>query len=196
MYIDTNTTTLSEALSVLRDTPEIRPCQAYCDTEISSCPPSPENLAPSPLRVRKVYLKQIDMSAQASIVDASEQVSLTRVVTSSSDKQVDLPRPVPPENDTREQDQEMSQRSFLGSVSSVTPDHTTQPINPRGSHSLGDHEVTAYDFDPAITRVEPLKHTDGVTGRTIPGKPVPEYRGALGTIYRPLPQVPLEKIKL
>lgn len=197
MHIDTKAIPRSEASSLLHDTPEVRPYQAYCDTEIPSCPPSPENLAPSPLRVRKVYLEQIDMSAQASIIDASEQeISLTRVATSGPDKQVDFSRSIPMGSHIGKQNQRMDQRSFLGITSSATSDHTTQPINLRGSHSPSDDEVTAYDSESAIARVQPPEHIDRVTERTIPRRPVPENMGVLGITYRPLPQVPLEKVQL
>ncbi|EUC31948.1 hypothetical protein COCCADRAFT_99990 [Bipolaris zeicola 26-R-13] len=197
MHIDTKAIPRSEASSLLHDTPEVRPYQAYCDTEIPSCPPSPENLAPSPLRVRKVYLEQIDMSAQASIIDASEQeISLTRVATSGPDKQVDFSRSIPMGSHIGKQNQRMDQRSFLGITSSATSDHPTQPINLRGSHSPSDDEVTAYDSESAIARVQPPEHIDRVTERTIPRRPVPENMGVLGITYRPLPQVPLEKVQL
>ncbi|KAH7555190.1 hypothetical protein BM1_06813 [Bipolaris maydis] len=196
MQNDANKTTLNEALSLLRDTPVIRPYQAYCDTEISSRPPSPEDLVPSPLRVRKVYQKQIDMSAQTSISDTSEQVvSLTRVATSSPDKQVDFPLSVPAEYYPRKQNQRMNHRNLLGSTSPATSDHITQPINLCGSYLLAEDEVTAYDFDPAITRVQPSKNFDRLTRPNILRKPVSEDRRALGIIYRPLPQVPLGKVK-
>ncbi|EUC45364.1 hypothetical protein COCMIDRAFT_95746 [Bipolaris oryzae ATCC 44560] len=197
MHIDTNITTLNEVSSLLRDSPEIRPYQAYCDTETSSCPSSPENLSPSPLQVMKVHLKQADMSTQASAIDASEQeISLTRVATSSTEKQVDFPRSFPAGNQTRKRDQGMNQSGFFASVSSATSGHIPQPINPRGSHLQSDDEVTAYDSDPAITRVQLSTQIDRVTELTKPRKPVPENGVEFGTIYRPLPQVPLGKVKV
>ncbi|EOA90101.1 uncharacterized protein SETTUDRAFT_36754 [Exserohilum turcica Et28A] len=190
------TDTLGEASPLLCDTVERRPYQAYCATEISSCPPSPDILVPSPLRIRKVHSQQADTDTQATDTDASEQnTSLVHAATFSLDKHFNFARVFTSEKYRKKQTKPTNQNELLKCTASATADHIAPPPTPRGSHLAVDN-ATVYHQAPSRPRMQQLEYIDCSPERSIPRKPVPRNGWSLGSSYRPLPAVPFEDVAL
>jgi hypothetical protein len=192
----TATGAFNEAFTLLCDTTESQSYQAYCATEVPSCPPSPETLIPSPLRVRNAHSQQIHMNTQTTSIDASEQETyLIQAATHIPDNHADLARSVTKGRHSAKQTQWTNQRGYL-KLLHRQPRITLHSIRHAGSHLLAIDEVTVYDQTLPSPRVQQLKQTGIVTKHTIPRKSIPHDEDTKEMSCRPLPLVPLEKAAL
>jgi hypothetical protein len=184
----------NESIPFSYDIPFRRLYQAYCITEASSRPSSPDSLIPKPLRTSAPSLfqtaintgsadtekfEQNDSGSQASASDSAQHIeSVTLRKTGQYSK-----RQTPSSNQ-----KPLWERTRLGN----NPSHITRAVTPRGSHSLASSEVITYDRPPSHPRMQQLGFANKNTVQPIPRKPIERLGDRVSTYQRPWPPLPLE----
>lgn len=171
----------NEASPLLRSEHPSRPYQAYCVTEASSRPPSPDALIPRPMRLRDHgprYSRNASLnpSTPASI---DQSRSIAAVVSGLENK-----------SDGKRKQSNGSHQ--LRSTMLDKSNHITQAVNPRGSHPLKGVEPTRYDRTPSQLRMQRATPENVATTSTCRRKPLPHHASNTSMIHRPLPPLPLE----
>ena len=183
-----------EALLSLHDTLARRPYQAYCVTEASSRPSSPDNLIPKPLRTSKTPVLQVLIDAESDETeDCDQNNNLTQTAAGSPAQYVESAT-------LRRTGQYSKRQTFLPNRkplpertrSGNTPNHITRAVTPRGSHSLAPSEVTVCDLPSSHPRMQQSTSSNNESDRTGSHKPIKQCGDPLGTYQRPLPPLPLE----
>ncbi|KAH6875662.1 hypothetical protein BKA58DRAFT_125951 [Alternaria rosae] len=182
-----------EALLLLHDTTPRRPYQAYCVTEASSRPSSPDNLIPRPLRTSTTPVLQVFIDTKSvETEDYDQNNNLTQAVTGSPAQYVESAT-------LRRTGQYSKRQTFLPNRkplpertrSGNTPNHITRAVTPRGSHSLASSEVTVCDLPSSHPRMQQSTSSNNEFDQTGSHKPIERCDDLLGTHQRPLPPLPL-----
>ena len=182
-----------EALLLLHDTLPRRPYQAYCVTEASSRPSSPDNLVPKPLRTSTTPVSRVFIDTESvETEDCDHNKNLTQTAADSPAQYV--------ESATLRRTGQYSKRQTFPpnrkplperTRSGNTPNHITRAVTPRGSHSLAPSEVTVCDLPSSHPRMQQSTPSNNESDRIGSHKPIEQCDDLLGTYQRPLPPLPL-----
>ncbi len=184
----------SEALPLLHDIPFRRPYQAYCVTEASSRPPSPDDLSPKPLRTSATPILHVVVDTESADIGTSDQNhSHLQATASSPGKYVESATLRKAGQYSNRQTSLPNEKSLPESTKSGNiSNHITRAVTPRGSHSLASFEVTAYDRPPSHSRMQRSASSNDGTLHKVPRKPLKRHDDHFGVHQRPLPTLPLE----
>jgi hypothetical protein len=181
-----------EALPLLYEIFSRRPYQAYCVTEASSRPPSPDSLIPKPLRTSATPVLQVLIdteSLETQVVDQNNHP--TQTTASSPEQYVESATLHRTGKYSKRQTSSSNQESLLECTrSGNTPNHITRAVTPRGSHSLAPSEVTVYDRPPSQSRMQQLTFSSDDSTQVGSPKPIERHNDPLSTYRRPLPPLP------
>jgi hypothetical protein len=163
-----------------------RSYQAYCVTEASSRPPSPDRLMPRPLCIQSSPGRERQDKPRAFQDHSFAQSLMTNV-------QQDRSLSMSSTWKNAENGEETSSSQICPSQSTVLvdDDHITPAVTPRGSHPLAAGQ-TSYDQTLSHSRMQQTSPAYVATPRAYQRKPLPH--SAVNAIIepRPLPPLPLE----
>ncbi|KAF1935697.1 hypothetical protein EJ02DRAFT_301476, partial [Clathrospora elynae] len=182
----------SEAPPLLHNAPARRRYQPYCETVASSRPPSPNPLILQPLHVSISRPLRTNVDAQPQEHDEADQnKSLVQSAASSPAHHVGAATLLKTGRNSKRKGTSPNRTAASRDTESADPNHITQAVTPRGSHSLASVEVTAYDRTPSHPRMQQSVHFDIATLQTIPRKHIQRQDRYAGMAYHPLPPLPL-----
>ncbi|USP78532.1 hypothetical protein yc1106_05806 [Curvularia clavata] len=188
MPTDATADKISEVFSLLRDTLERQPYQAYCTTEASSCPSSPDQFVPSPLRVEKVHSHRIGVATQALNIDSSKQEeSFDRTATDSAEKHLNSTEFVLKTECSKEPEQGMTRKVSLQNISFLSSDQVARPSTTQGGHSSAKDGPTDYDPISQSSQLRPSRYDDSTTKHEIKRKLMPYNEESATANHRPAP---------
>lgn len=176
-----------ESTSLFPNEPEPRPYQAYCVTEASSRPPSPDILRPQPLHIRSSVVRERNTATRSSTSEPIVQASATNIEESSI-----LAIPPGEANESNEPLVPSNQELSLGSTMLANRHHITQAVTPRGSHPLKTDQTRMYDATPSHLRMQPITPKDVATSTAFRRKLLPRNNSDVGMDHHPLPPLPNE----
>jgi hypothetical protein len=176
-----------ECSSLLRKECVTRPYQAYCITEASSRPPSPDALIPRPLRIRA----SSDQVRNAE----SQKIPETPIISPSlTMTEMESNLAISPRRDMESNVQQESSIQRLWSRNTVLEDqyHITQAVTPRESQPLTVNQTTMYDRTLSQLRMQQTTPTYVATSPAYRRKPPPQHANNVGMDPRPLPPLPVD----
>lgn len=161
--------------------------QAYCATEVSSRPSSPDTLTPGPLHIQSSLIEKRDVEP-----DTERQTNVTQPPATSTEYQEDLATLSKRKNQCYEQrfstnESPTSRHSELG-----IDNHIAQAVTPRGSHPLAGSQTPVYNRTPSHSRMQPIRQIHVPTSQPIPRKPVLQHENEAYMDRHPLPPLPAE----
>ncbi|KAH7402348.1 hypothetical protein DE146DRAFT_610260 [Phaeosphaeria sp. MPI-PUGE-AT-0046c] len=177
----------NESSPLLRKDHPPRPYQAYCATEASSRPTSPDALTPRPLQFgtslppicdEPRYLPRTSLTT--STPSGIEQSRSNGFIVSGFEDESD---------GTKEQPNGGPQ---FRSTMLVNSNHITQAVTPRGSHPLTGNQPITYDRTPSQFRMQRATSEYVATILACPRKPLPQHAMDTSIDHRPLPPLPFE----
>ena len=182
----------SETLFSFYDTPFRRPYQAYCVTEASSRPPSPDPLVQEPFCASAPPLWPAADRAHFTDTERFEQNnSFIQAAASSPEQYVESVTLSKVEQYSKRQTSPPNGKLLCERTGSgKDPNHITRAVSPRGSHLLASSEVVAYDQPPSHAQLRQLEPSTRTDTRSVSRRPM-EHGNRMGTHQRPLPPLPL-----
>jgi hypothetical protein len=195
MLMDTNNLTPprrrahapDESSPLLQNESGNRSYQAYCVTETSSRPQSPDTLTPRPLCIRSSF-------AQDQIVESRIVVDRSLAQLPATSIEQDPTLAISSEQVNGSNAQQVLPSRILSSQNTMFADdhHITQAVTPRGSHPLAAEQTLVCDGALSHSRMQQRLPAYVVTSRAYQRKPVPQPSRETIMEPRPLPPLPIE----
>jgi hypothetical protein len=167
--------------------PRARLYQAYCVTEASSRPPSPDTLIPPPLRIRPSTAREREIDTRYSL-----SKSILDRTTTIVDQDTNLA--MPPEEANVGDGPPASSNDKLSSGNTILADrhHIAQAVTPRGRNPLKTTETKTYDATPSHFRMQQIAPKYVATSIAYQRKALPQNNSNSGMDHHPLPPLPIE----
>lgn len=178
----------NESSPLLHNDQNPRPCQAYCVTEASSRPPSPNTLTPRPLRIRR-SLSPIRDDESRCLPSIPPTPSTTALIEQDHRDVENVPA-LGVGGDEEEEHTNGSPQ--YRSTMLLDANHITQAVTPRGSPPLMDNQPIMYDRTPSQVRMQRSTPEYVATTSTCRRKPLPQHAVDTSMAHRPLPPLPPE----
>ncbi|KAF2029340.1 hypothetical protein EK21DRAFT_27997, partial [Setomelanomma holmii] len=164
----------------LLDTTTNRRYQAYCATEASSRHPSPDTLAPRPLRTKPSPHHERDIEPKLESHNVAQPTATSAKV---DDGIATLPKWKYQSNEPVSANEgSQSRRSMLGN-----DNHITQAVTPRGSHQLAGSQTMMCDSTPSHSRMQPRGPGYVAASWKVRRRTSPQYVGDACMNEHPLP---------
>jgi hypothetical protein len=176
-----------DSMLKLLEQPNARLYQAYCVTEASSRPPSPDTLRPQPLRIRRSIARERETDTRYSLSKSILQE--TAVSLDQGSRLVMLPGEAngsdgPPMPSSKESS---SGNTILGNRHQIA-----QAVTPRGSHPLKTGKTKMYDATPSHFRMQQTTPKCVATSIAYRRRPLAQHNNNSGMDHHPLPPLPVE----
>jgi hypothetical protein len=185
-FLDAGIEGLDEALPLLNANRQRRPYQAYCATETSSRPHSPETLIPRPLRISFSATKPLKHAPSLSITASGLSLARTSeqdeclAISSELEERIDTPETV------------LNHQTSSRSTTPIIEHHLAQAVTPRGSHQLASPQTLMYYRTPSHVRMQQAAPIHVATSRIAHRKPIPQHVAPVDMELHPLPPLPVQ----
>ncbi|KAF2824713.1 hypothetical protein CC86DRAFT_255758, partial [Ophiobolus disseminans] len=178
--------TNNEPLPLLQIDPQPRPYQAYCVTEASSRPTSPDTAIPQPLRPQQSSTKERDIEP---LMPPNSFLTWSPATSVEEDGSLAIsPRR---ENDGKEQQETSNPDSPSRHTVLANGNHITRAVTPRGSHPLVGNQPLVYDRTQSQSRMHPSVPSHVAISRAYQIKSLPQHANNADMVFRPLPPLPV-----
>lgn len=176
-----------ESLLFLPDKPSPRPYQAYCITEASSRPPSPEVFTPQPCCIPPSPIKECAVEPQFLSNSSATRLLANKVHEDGS------PATSPSSKFANNGQQKTSNvSSCWRDTELVDQYHIAQAVTPRGSHPLAGNQIPMYDRAQSQSRMQQSVPVYVATSRAYQRKPLPRTANDADIEPHPLPPLPAQ----
>ncbi|CAO2653169.1 Nn.00g025800.m01.CDS01 [Neocucurbitaria sp. VM-36] len=178
--------THNESSPSFHDGPKRRPYQPYCVTEASSRAQSPDVLTPLPLRILPPRTEEYDCGAQNRCpAESTPNIPLSQHAASSIKPHDSVAISPKTESKCRGQNPLPNRVSPSGNTTSANPNHITQAVTPRGSHSIASSDATVCNETPSHPRMQWPVSPDTATAQQVSRKPLPGHSNYVGIDHLP-----------
>lgn len=169
---------------LIHDDPPRRPYQAYCVTEASSRPCSPDLFIPTPTKTTSKQARPQHAARSSSTLNLTCSSATTR----SKDEQHEVD-PGQEKNYSQNEEAQANHILPLQVTAEVNEQHITQDVTPRGSHRTTSAQAYTYDQTPSHPRMQHPGHPEVTALDPIKSKSLKEH-AAPASIQHPLPPLP------